>query len=268
MFRAKVLLDHPDSCLDLLSSVRRLFPARLDNPIKTLLPGGAGQYDQAVELHGAVGAGKTHLLYLLAIEAVLAGKSVIVYDTDYKWDNSRLLHLLGLKIDQSDSEVTKQCSSQDLLDQIYIYQPQSAKAFLSDVQSTFDLCTESIRERAVRYLMVDSMSAFHWQYTVARDTSILEIFNGLRKVAEQISAILVYTTWDLGFNYIVLPHTTRLAVNKKQVLQFTQGLDQAFETKDARSEVLNRGISYVTSEVNDIRVAFRIQEDDCSFIDR
>lgn len=267
MLRARALLDQTDSCLALLSSTRQLCHATIETPIKRLLPDPAGGYGDAIELHGTVGSGKTHILYLLVIEAVLAGKSVIVFDTDLKWDTSRLLHLLNTKTSERHSTVHTEIESLDLLDLVYIYQPQSAKGFLVDVQDTFKLCSEVIQNHAVRYIMVDSMSAFHWQYTVARDTSMIEVFKALRKLAEQVSAILVYSTWDLGFNYMTFPHSTRLAVNRKQVLQFTQGLDQAFETKEARMEVLNRGISYVTSVASNHRVAFRIQVDDCSFLD-
>lgn len=266
MSRAKTLLDQPDSCLNLLSAARAQQAVVLDIPIETLLEHPVLGYDSSIELHGAVGSGKTHLLYILVIEAILVGKAVIVFDTDLKWDNTRLLDLLQAKMTEDPVLVERDLDALHLLDSVIIYQPQSSKAFLEDVGEAYNFCLQELQNQSVRYLLVDSMSAFHWQYTVARETPVVEVYNALRQLAIQISASLVYSTWDLGFNYIALPHSTRLAVNKKQVLQFTQGLEQAFETKEARMEVLSRGISYLTSQTSRQRVAFRVQKDSCSFL--
>lgn len=259
------MLNKPESCFELLSQVHTQYAAPiLDLPIHDLIRNTRLSYDQSLELHGLSGSGKTHLLYLLTIEAVLAGRAVIVFDTDLKWDNSRLLHLITARL--TDGEGVGIFGAVDyshLLDLVYIFQPQSAASFRADAESIVQLCLHELHDKAVRYVLVDSLSSFHWQALATQETSNVDIYLALQKAAEQISALLVYTTWDIGFNYINMPRSTRLLVDRKYVLQFTQGLEQAVETRDARMEVLKRGIFYLSSENREHRVAFYVKHNSC-----
>ncbi|CCG84067.1 protein of unknown function [Taphrina deformans PYCC 5710] len=273
MFRARALLTQRDSCHGLLAYVRTQQPASLDIPLHPLLPSSSASYDQAIELHGLAGSGKTHLLYNLTIEAILAGDAVIVFDTDLKWDNARLLELLHARMsDQSTEDTTSgpfsvfgEQTCLELLDSVYMYQPASLAAFLNDAEDVLELCMRAVPDKSVRYILVDSFSAFHWQFVAVRKPSIVDVFSRLHKSAEEIAALLVYTTWDLGFPYIALPHSVRLTVSKKYVLQFTQGLAQAQETKEHRMEVIKRGISYVSGEASSERITFSITPEQCTF---
>lgn len=270
MYRARTLLESPDSCTDLLSTLRGQHAPPVDLPIQSLLPQGGIGSDQAIEFHGLGGSGKTHILYMLAIEAVLAGGAVVVFDTDYHWDSGRLLHLLIHRLPehkdgQEGQDYSRENVATDLLDLIYVYQPQSLTGFLEDTAQLRELCMRDLQNHSVRYVLVDSFSAFHWQSLATKKPSTLDVFNALRTVTAQVSALLVYTTWDLGFGYMSFPHTVRLQVSKKYVLQFTQGLAQAMETKGHRMDVVNRGICYISSETHARRETFTITADACGF---
>ena len=280
MQRAKALLEAAEPLSALLQRINSEKPRVLDLPLHDLLPNNSNP----IEFHGLSGSGKTHLLYILAIEAVLAGKAVVVYDTDYKWDNNRLLHLIDCKLARSMGTAnytdiglsSGSTSNKHFLDLIHVYQPQSAAAFLEDIESTWTMATEKFRDRPVRYLLVDGISAYYWQSIAdpRRDAETDKpsklnwtqaCMEELKRCSTRLLSQLVYTNWDLGWPHLTFPGTIRLTVQKKEVLQFTQGLEQAVLTKDARQEVLDRGIFYVRSDEGR-RVAFYVRPEACSAV--
>lgn len=289
MLQAKTLLTTAHTCLELFSAPAYQRGVQgLDLPIHDLL---RNPKDTAVDFHGQSGSGKTHLLYLLVIEALIRGKSVIVFDTDLKWDSVRLLHLLNCRLagqrsstDPADVGLAGNAGNNNeyLLDSVYIYQPQSSAAFYEASQSILELVQDLLPEKSVRYIMVDSMTAFYWQSIADPMPSeqlraaskagkpnkrdwITETHLSLLRSASLCGAQLVYTTWDLSWHNFTLTRCTRLQVQKKQVLQFTQGLEHAMSTKEARAEVLERGIFHVRREGFE-KVSFYIKPDGCGCV--
>ena len=80
----------------------------------------------------------------------------------------------------------------------------------------------------VRYILVDGFKTDFAYY---------------KAIAARYCAQLVITT----IHNPALP-TYKIQLTRKPVLQFTQGLEAALETKDARKEVLQRGVFYVQAE--------------------
>lgn len=254
MYKARALLNAPESLSTILQTVRASTSLHLDIPIHSLLPDHGLKATEALHIHGRSGSGKTHVLYYLVIEAILCRRAVIVFDNDLKWDNARLFDLLRQRI--PDKEAL------DHLDQVIVHQPSSLLEFQTQVG---DLNGGQVSDYAVRYVVIDTMSAFHWQ-SVANKTTMSNVYTALKRKCQEIGALLVYTTWDLGFPYMTLPgNTVRLNMQRKYVLQFTQGLEHALETKEHRMEVLNRGICYMTSENSSDRKIFIIKSDKCYF---
>lgn len=262
---------------DLHPTLRRLLPthavprAEAQGAASSAASAAAGRgYDYVLELHSRSGAGKTHLIYLLCIDALLAGHSVIIIDADGKFDCSRLLHLLrqavavrgGVNGGGNDA-LRGGDEALRLLDYVHILQPQSAAAairmldrlpdVLAGAATDSDYALEdlvidarppsSLGGRRLALLAIDSISAFHWH----DPGQTLSLHAAHSRACGRLATTGVCTSWDVGYTYLALPKatSTRLAVERKEVLQFTQGITQAYATADARQEVLARGIFYV-----------------------
>jgi hypothetical protein len=186
-----------------------------------------------IELHGRSGSGKTHLLYMLAIEAILAGKGVVVFDAEGTWDLLRFVHLLQQHVDAFEAR--------SLLDNLLIYQPVSLAEMLTDAKDLTRTLTVHMREMTIQSILVDSISSFYWQ----AKSQLPSVIEALRDAASMLHAALIMTNWHIGWRHLTIPQSVRLHIERKEVLQFTQGVEQALITAEARAEVLNRGLFYI-----------------------
>ena len=275
MQRAQKLLLDASPGLDLLEdAVRHYSKPALYAPLRRLLPSSTitsiDGYDHILELHGKAGAGKTHLLYLLCINALVDGKSVVVVDADGKFDCARLLHLLEKRIEGVASDALY------LLDFVQVLQPQSAREVVEvlerlpvalsmdgladdDLNTIDGLSDMGFKSRAIGLLALDSISAFHWH----DPAMTLPIHTAMSKACCRLAVQGICTSWDVAYTYLALPKSTsaRLLVERKEVLQFAQGITQAYATADARQEVLARGTIYVKSADGGKRTVFAIKPD-------
>ncbi|BFZ54498.1 hypothetical protein PYCC9005_001535 [Savitreella phatthalungensis] len=205
-----------------------------------------------IELHGKVGAGKTHLLYMLCMKAVVEGKAVVVIDTEIKFDFGRLLSLLEARLDGA--------SGKHYLDQILVIMPQTSALCLAALQSLPERLAREMPDAIVAYTLVDSISAYHWNDNTSTGTLLKALHAACLKIG---SAKGVVTSWDTGYTYMSLDQnlSTKLLVERKHVLPFQQGLAQAYSTAEARMDVIRRGTFYVKTTDEQRRVGFSIKND-------
>ncbi|ORY83892.1 P-loop containing nucleoside triphosphate hydrolase protein [Protomyces lactucae-debilis] len=234
MLAAKATLRNAEPCTVLLQRLRPSAGFTVGLTLGELVESAPGQlHPPIVELRGRSGSGKTHLLYMLAIEALVGGTGVVYFDAEGTFDILRFSHLLRQHVDPF--------AADGVLKNLVVFQPQSASEMLANAKSLRQSIAVLQRDVPVRLILVDSISSFFWQ----AKTLLPVIVEALRDVAKAVHATVFITNWQIGWQHFSVAKAVRLEVEKKEVLQFTQGIEQALNTADARAEVLARGLSYI-----------------------
>ncbi|KAK7694874.1 hypothetical protein QCA50_002062 [Cerrena zonata] len=197
-----------------------------------------------LEIQGAAGSGKTHLVYLLLATCVMPrsyrsltlpgwDKAAVVYDTEGTFDMCRFTDILRTRI----SETLQTFEPNELPGPLEgcvetIAQQCSAKLFVSRPSSTIQLATSILhlpdlhaehhdfRHIEVALLVVDSLSSFYWddrftmeqlrgQQSGSRNSlnPLHHVLHALQHVKKNVNPVMVLTNWGLNPLHKLSPET-------------------------------------------------------------
>ena len=206
-----------------------------------------------LEIQGAAGSGKTHLVYSLLATCVLPRnyrsltlpgweKAAVIYDTEGTFDMCRFNDVLNTRVSKALEAFERTELPGSLEDCVEtIVQRCSAKLFISRPSSTIELATSifhlpdlhaehhDFRHNEVALVVVDSLSAFYWEDRFAMEqlrgqpsnsrnipNPLHRVLHALHHVKKKINPIMVLTNW--GLNTLHQPSSTSPSPFYKQHL--------------------------------------------------
>jgi hypothetical protein len=246
------------------------------------------------------GAGKSQLLYYIITQAILpnshestliGGKNgaVVFFDTNARFDVHRLVQIMtsyiASKVSEDEPIDDVQALIERSLQHVHIFQPRSISAVLESLQGLkkylFNSSAHFSSNRAVHSIIIDSPSAFYWEYradlnnqelykldakAIGASAAVMPppkpnpyalLVNSLRSLQQALNCAVIATstaskykdanTGELTTKTLPAPWpsftTARLGVKREQVRRFAVGISWEDAERDRlfRQEAVEKG---------------------------
>ncbi|KAK1236122.1 hypothetical protein PQX77_000627 [Marasmius sp. AFHP31] len=214
---------HHESLQQLLNQVRPRSKLTLI-PDFPLFPG------NVVEIQGASGCGKTHLIYAAIMNCILpaiAGgwfKAAVLFDSDNSFDLNRFKSLLVSRLGHLShtnptSEVTQTLADRSL-ELLHIFRPTSSNQLASSILHLPSYHSAHLSHHEIGAIAIDSLSAFYWpdRFTVEQlrshsgDNTEKDAPNPLRRILIALerlrvlyNPLILCSNWGLTFAQLYAP---------------------------------------------------------------
>ncbi|KTW28146.1 hypothetical protein T552_02005 [Pneumocystis carinii B80] len=209
-------------------------------------------YGDILELQGPYGSGKRHLLYFIASRTLLPKiyesneekeviggleEGIVLLDCSRKWKTYRLEEIMYEKVknifkksqnDRIKEENDKECKDRifkDIVKQsltrLYIFRPEDSISLIATLQYLPQYFKSYANDVKIRYVFVDSISAFYWKDLYSNLLSNPYVQERINIIYKQITQLLkkfcytwcslaISTNWVLQTSQNFNPYTTNI----------------------------------------------------------
>ncbi|KAG7099319.1 hypothetical protein E1B28_001177 [Marasmius oreades] len=216
---------HHESLQQLLNGIR-------SQSELVLVPGLPLTPGNVLEVQGASGSGKTHLLYAAIIICISPatgggwGKGAVLFDSDNSFDLNRFKSLFTSHVAHSLHSTPFSQTLQTLVDRclnsLHIFRPSSSDQLASSILHLPLYHSSQMMRQEIGLIAIDSLSAFYWPdryaieqlrsragYNTVKDASnpLRHILIALERIRVMYRPLIIFTNWGLTFSQPELQHS-------------------------------------------------------------